>query len=140
MIQSQVRTLPQLDDLNRFFWISGRDGRLRFLRCQKCRYWLHPPGVICPVCMSTSLEPEPVSGLGTIEAYSVNCQPWTAGMEVPFGIAIVGLDEQPALRLTTNIVGTGLDQVAIGQRVRVMFDACGDVWLPLFTPVAPDGS
>jgi uncharacterized OB-fold protein len=37
------RVQPALDDENRFFWTSGEDGRLRFLRCQTCGYYLHPP-------------------------------------------------------------------------------------------------
>ena len=43
------RILPKLDDGNRFFWTSGADGRLRFLRCQDCGYFIHPPQPICPV-------------------------------------------------------------------------------------------
>ena len=56
-------------------------------------------------------------------------------MQVPFVVAIVELDEQEALRLTTNIVGVPVETVHIGQRVRVSFDHREDVWLPLFTPV-----
>ena len=44
--------LPLLDDENRFFWTSGADGRLRFLRCQACGYYLHPPLPRCPTCGS----------------------------------------------------------------------------------------
>lgn len=128
-------TLPELDDLNRFFWTSGADNQLRILRCTNCRFWLHPPGIICPKCLSKQLTPEAVSGLGTIEALTVNYQPWSPGQAVPYAIAIVSLDEQPGLQLTTNIVGCPPESAFIGQRVRVVFEAVEDVHLPLFTPV-----
>lgn len=129
------RQLPRLDALNRFFWTGGADGILRFQRCGGCGYWLHPPGPVCPRCGSAELTPQPVSGLGTVAAVTVNHQPWMPGMTVPYNVAIVELDEQAGLRLTTNIVGIPPEQVRIGQRVRVVFEAVEDVYLPLFEPV-----
>lgn len=135
MTDAVKRTLPELDDLNRFFWTCGADNQLRILRCTDCRLWLHPPGIVCPKCLSKRLAPEAVSGLGTIEALTVNHQPWSPGQTEPYAIAIVSLDEQPGLQLTTNIVGCPPDSAFIGQRVRVVFEAAEDVYLPLFTPV-----
>jgi len=52
-------------------------------------------------------------------------------------VAIVELDEQPGLRLTTNIVHCAPDDVKIGMRVRVLFEDLGeDVYLPLFEPAS----
>lgn len=132
MSGGSMRPLPKLDDINRFFWTSGADGTLRFQRCQDCGYWLHPPGVLCPKCLSKNIVPEAVSGLGTIEALTINHQPWVPGQQVPYSIAIVGLDEQPGLRLTSNVVGAPLESLKIGQRVRVFFEAAEDVYLPQF--------
>lgn len=130
-----ARPLPKLDELNRFFWTGGADGKLRFQRCQDCGFWLHPPGVLCPKCLGGNLVPEAVSGLGTVAALTINHQPWVPGSAVPYAVAIVELDEQPGLRLTTNIVGVPLENIRIGQRVRVVFEAFEDVFLPFFTPV-----
>lgn len=135
MIKAPAPPLPQLDDSNRFFWTSGADGVLRILRCDRCEYWVHPPAPICPKCLSTQQTPTAVSGMGTVAAVTINHQAWIPGMQVPFVVAIVELDEQEALRLTTNIVGAAIETVHIGQRVRVTFDHREDVWLPLFTPV-----
>jgi hypothetical protein len=57
-----------------------------------------------------------------------------AGLEAPYVLAIVEMDEQAGLRLTTNIVNCDIKTVAIGMRVRVLFEHCVDVWLPLFEP------
>lgn len=123
-----------LDETNSFFWTSGRDGRLRFLRCRGCGYYLHPPGPRCPRCGGSSLRPEVVSGRGSVHSYTVNHQPWVGETE-PYVIAIVELVEQDGLRLTTNVVGCPVDDVAIGQEVAVTFEHHDPIWVPVFEQV-----
>lgn len=131
----RFRVPPALDDTNRFFWTSGADGRLRFLRCRACGYYLHPPSPWCPECAGSELAPEAVSGRGVVHSFTVNHQPWD-GDPTPYVIALVELDEQVGLRLTTDLVGVDphdLDGVvAIGARVHVVFEQRGDVFFPLF--------
>jgi uncharacterized protein len=131
------RLLPRVDDTNEFFWTSGADSRLRFLRCQTCGYYIHPPSPICPIDLSRDLAPEAVSGRGTVHTYTVNQQPWIPGYDPPYVIAIVELEEQDGLRLMTNVVGCGPDEVRVGMPVEVTFEHNNDVWLPLFRPAAP---
>ena len=104
------------------------------MRCQACGHYVHPPLPICPVCKSRDVRDEPVSGRGTVLTYTVNRHVWERGLEAPYLIAIVGIDEQPGLRLTTNIVNCAIEEVRIGMRVRVLFEPYEDVWLPLFEP------
>jgi uncharacterized protein len=126
--------LPEITPENAFFWRAGATGALRFMRCQACGHYVHPPLPICPVCKSRDVRDEPVSGRGTVLTYTVNRQVWEKGLEAPYLVAIVGIDEQAGLRLTTNIVNCAIDQVHIGLRVRVLFESYEDVWLPLFEP------
>ncbi len=128
------RILPRITDANEFFWTSGADGHLRFLRCGDCGYWIHPPGPICPVCHSKALAPEAVAGTAVLHTYTVNRQAWLPGFDPPYVVAIVELPEQEGLRLTTNLVNCALDDVRIGMPVRVVFEQWEDVWLPLFEP------
>jgi uncharacterized OB-fold protein len=128
------RVQPALDDENRFFWTSGEDGRLRFLRCQSCGYYLHPPIPRCPRCGSREVAPEAVSGRGEVFSFTVNHQSWDGSTE-PYAIALVALPEQEGLRLTTNIVGIAADEVQIGMPVEVTFEQQDLVWFPLFRPV-----
>jgi uncharacterized OB-fold protein len=132
------RVLPALDDDNRFFWTSGEDGRLRFLRCGACGYYLHPPLPRCPVCGSRDVAPSVVSGRGTVFSCTVNHHSWDGGTE-PYSIALVELAEQEGLRLTTNVVGCPPDEVHIGLAVRVAFEERDGVWFPLFEPDVPSG-
>jgi uncharacterized protein len=124
--------LPVLTPFNSFFWKSGREGRLRILRCDACGEWLHPPGPVCPACLSRDLTACPVSGRATIETYTINHQAWSPGLPVPYVIAIVSLDDCSAVRLTTNIIECAPTDVRIGDAVRVRFEKHSDIWLPLF--------
>ena len=129
-----MRPLPELTPWNEWFWTSGADGRLRIQHCSDCGTFVHPPVPICPVCRSRSSEPTPVSGRATVVGYTVNQHQWTPDLPPPYAIAVVALAEDPAVRLTTNIIGCNVDDVHIGLQVAVRFEHQDDVWLPMFEP------
>ena len=135
------RPLPLVTPENEFFWTSGADGTLRFLRCETCGYLVHPPAPICPKDLTRSLAPAAVSGRATVASFTVNHQPWIPTMDPPYVIAVVEIDEQPDVRLMTNIVGCPPEDVRIGMPVEVVFDEYEDVYLPMFRPAGgADGS
>lgn len=132
---SAKRPLPHLDDHNRAFWTGGAEGRLYILRCRSCGAFIHPPRPVCGECLSDAVEPEAVAGTGVVDTFTVNHQQWHPALPPPYVIARVALDGVPGVYLTTNIVGCGVDEVAIGDRVRVTFLPCEDVHLPVFEKV-----
>jgi uncharacterized OB-fold protein len=127
------RVLPSIDDPGAFFWTSGADGRLRFLRCSACSYFIHPPAPYCPQCGGRRAAPEVVAGRGKLYSYTVNHQPWDGIGEV-YIIGVVAMDEQPDLRLLTNLVDVTAGDVRIGMPVEVVFEDHAPVYLPLFRP------
>ncbi|MYK34477.1 MAG: OB-fold domain-containing protein, partial [Chloroflexi bacterium] len=53
----------------------------------------------------------------------------------------IELDEQPGLRLTTNLIGCEPDDARIGMRVEVTFEDRGEgVAVPQFRPTAEGGA
>ena len=134
MSDKPFRVLPRLNSDNEFFWTSGADGVLRFLRCSVCHYYVHPPSPVCPRCLTKTLVPEAVSGRATVFSYTVNHQPWIPTFDPPYVIGLVAIEEQEDVRLTTNIVGCPPEDVTIGMPVQVCFEQYDDVWLPLFEP------
>ena len=129
------RLLPRVTPSNEHFWRGGKDGELRFLRCQACRQYVHPPAPRCPGCLGEEVAAEAVSGLGTVYTFTLNHQPWVPSADHPYPIAVVTLDEQDDLRLMTNVVNCPAESVHVGQRVRVVFENHDDdVWFPLFEP------
>lgn len=129
--------LPALDAGNTAFWTGGRRGQLLISHCEACGRWLHPPVPVCRFCLSTEVAPRPSSGLGAILTFTVNRQPFLSALPPPYVIAVVGLDDDADLRVTTRLIDIDPDEVCIGMRVAVVFEQADDVWLPLFTPEAP---
>ena len=134
MAEKPFRVLPRVTDGNRHFWTGGAEGKLRFLRCRSCRTYVHPPAPVCPTCLSRDVAPEAVSGRATLLTFTLNHQPWVPAPDHPYAIAIVEIEEQPGLRLMTNIVNCPPESVQIGMPVRVVFEQHEDVYVPLFEP------
>lgn len=132
---SAPRTLPRLTSENRFFWTSGADGRLRFLRCEVCETFVHPPRPLCPQCLSDRVAPTAVAGTGIVDSFTINHQQWVPDMDVPFVIARVKIDGAPGVVLTSNIIGCDPHEVDVDDRVQVEFEAIEDVYLPLFRKI-----
>jgi len=121
---------------NEFFWTSGADGQLRFLRCASCSGLIHPPQPVCRYCRRHVLSPAPVSGFATLIGFTVNHRFSLPGLPAPYVVAQVALEEDPRVRLTTNVVDCGdpSSSLFLGMRMEVVFEQHGDVWLPLFRP------
>ncbi len=137
MSDKPFRILPHVSAENEHFWRGGADGELRFLRCADCDYYVHPPAPVCPECLGRALAPEAVSGRAALLTFTENHQPWIPGFDPPYLIAIVEIEEQKGLRLTTNLVDCEVDDVAIGMQLRVVFEERDEgIFIPLFAPAA----
>jgi uncharacterized OB-fold protein len=129
--------LPALDPGNTPFWTGGAEAELRICRCGSCWRWLHPPVPVCRFCLSTDVAPEASSGRGAVLTYTVNRQQWLPRLPPPYVIAVIALDDDPDLRLTSRLTGVDPDEVSIGMRVSVHFEHVEDIWLPLFERERP---
>ncbi|MEU5755915.1 OB-fold domain-containing protein [Streptomyces sp. NPDC047829] len=131
-----TRPRPQPDQETEFFWTSGRDGRLRFRSCTACSALIHPPQPVCRHCRSHDTDIRAVSGRATLIGFTVNHRFPLPGLPTPFLVAQVAIEEDPRVRLTTNVVGCGPEDLRIGMGMEVDFERVGDTWLPLFRPAA----
>lgn len=138
----QVLGLPLSDD--RFLpavatelgpqWAAALGPTLRFPRCTDCGRYLHPPVAACRRCHGRRSALAAVSGRGVVHACTVNHQRWEPELPVPYAIAVVELEEQAGLRLTSNVIGVAPDEVRIGLPVRVAFVDVGRLYIPVFEP------
>ena len=98
------------------------------MRCNDCETMLHPPYPVCRKCLSENVAPYAVPGTGEIYSLTINHQKWNPALEVPFVIARVAIDGAPGVLLTTNIVGSPVESVQIGDRVRVRFEQQDEIY------------
>ena len=124
--------LPLLTPENTAFWTGGAEEELLISHCADCVKFFHPPSPLCPRCGNEHVEPKPVSGRGQVISYTVNHQPWSKELAVPYVIAIIELEEEKDLRLVSNIINMAPEDIFIDMPVKVIFQNIEDIWLPLF--------
>jgi uncharacterized OB-fold protein len=140
-MSSPVRQRPVPDAVTAFHWAAAAEGRLEVQRCSACGTWQYPPSVGCPACIDGTIEPVAVSGRGTVYSFTVVRQAFDPGFvdQLPYVVALVALEEDPAIRLLTNLVEVEPDAIDVDMAVEVVFEPLGDTALPQFRPVTPRG-
>ena len=120
---------PSVNAENKAYFDAASSGKLLLKHCNSCQGFHHYPRAICPHCFSDKTGWKESKGTATIYTYSV----LRRGVPEPYCIAYVTLDE--GVTLMTNIVDCDLDQVRIGQKVKVVFKPTeGGPAVPMFTP------
>lgn len=123
-------------EVARFFWDAAQQHRFVLQRCEACGRYVHWPQLRCPGCGSGRLAEAELSGRGTVYSFTIVHHVFNPAFadDVPYNLAIVELDEQPGLRVLTNIVGCENDALRIGMRVEVTFEDRDGYSLPQFRP------
>ncbi len=127
--------LPRVTQDTEPFWTGCKEGKLLLQYCAACGTVRYPPKQMCPVCNSMDSEWRPASGKGTVYSYTVTHQALHPSLanRVPHAVILVELQE--GVRLTSNIVDCEPDQVRIGMPVQVVFQQLNDeITLPKFKP------
>jgi uncharacterized OB-fold protein len=111
------------------FWTAADEGRLLVKVCNDCGEAHFYPRDICPHCLSARTEWRQAAGTGSVYSFSTMGQGDGA-----VTLAFVTLDE--GVTLMTNLVDCDPTTLAIGQRVRVVFQPSdGGHAVPMFTTV-----
>lgn len=136
-MSGSTKPVPVPTAETRPFWDGCRAGVLRYQRCAACGRPQFYPRTRCAGCGGADLGWRDSRGLGTVHAVTVVHRAPTPAFarDVPYALALVDLDE--GFRLMANVVGGDPETVAIGDRVRVVFERRGEMALPQFTRVAP---
>jgi uncharacterized OB-fold protein len=117
--------LPALDERNRAWFTSGT---LALQVCTACNAVQFPPEEACRSCGGFALGTRPSAGRGRVESVAVvhHAVHPLLRPRVPYAVALVALDDAPEVRLLGNVLNRAYDAVAIGDRVRVVFEQVRD--------------
>jgi hypothetical protein len=129
---------PVLTEVNRGFWEGAAAHRLVVQRCDRCGELRYPPAAHCPRCLSGGWGWQEVSGRGELLSYVVVHQRYHPAWahRVPYNVVLVQLDEGP--RMFSNLLPLGRTDLAVGMRVRVVFDDEDGLTVPRFVPDEED--
>ncbi len=113
------------DELTQPFWDAANEGRLVIQNCNACDRLQHPPAPTCQQCGSGDLEWKAMSGRGTIYNYGVvfDCPVRLLQEDQAFNVAVIMLDEDPGIQMFSHLPGIPTDEVPVGGRVEVVFEA-----------------
>lgn len=127
--------LPAANAETAEWWEACAAHRLVVQRCRACTSTRHPPGPVCPNCSSLDAEWTELAGTGTLYTFTVVRQAFVPGVPVPYVVAVVEPDGGDGVRMVSNVVGAGPDEMEIGMALEVVWEDMGpELALPRFTP------
>jgi uncharacterized OB-fold protein len=122
------KPIPVPDEVSKPFWDACNERRLIVQHCAACNRLQYPPQATCAGCGSAAqLEWREVSGRGRINGYCVMYQSRVGPLQAdqPFNIAVIELEEDPAIKFLSSLPGTPLEEVPVGAAVQVDFQEVG---------------
>jgi len=114
------------DDLTKPFWEAANEDRLVIQNCGACNRLQHPPEPNCRECGSDAhLEWKQMSGKGKIYSYAVvhDSPVRLLQADQPFNVAVITLDDDPAIQMYSHLPGTPVGEVPVGAAVELLFEA-----------------
>ena len=126
----------------REFWSAAERGQLVIPRCSGCGVYNWYPRERCKSCGEVDLPWVAVSGRGSLFSWAVVrrafVKPFAA--KLPFVSGLVALEEDPGVRLVTQVVDCAIEDLRVDMPVRAVFRPLSfpgvsrEVVAPLFTP------
>ena len=134
--EGDTRPVPLPDETTGFFWDAAAQGHLVVQLCRSCGRLQYPPDVVCTECQGDDLGHKQLSGRGVLYSFAIVDRAFHSGFVpyLPYVVALVELEEQPGLRMLTNVVDTDPGTLSIGMPLEVRFERRGEVTLPQFRP------
>ena len=124
---------PPVTPSSAAFWEATRDGVLQFQWCRPCEQSFFFPRAVCSRCLRAEWEWRPSTGRGVVYALTVehHAQNPLMADRVPYIVALIDMDD--GVRMMSNVVGSNVDEVQIGDAVLVAWEPLSDGrQLPVF--------
>jgi uncharacterized OB-fold protein len=118
---SNRRPRAAINSENAFWYEGAAQGELRVQMCADCQQLRHPPLPMCARCNSRNRTWIVASGRGEIYSYVVHHHPPVRGMDTPFVVLVVELEE--GIRVVGNLVDGREAPFDIGTPVEAVFVA-----------------
>lgn len=119
------KPVPVPTELSKPFWDACDQQRLVMQHCLACDRMQYPPEPVCRECGAADrLGWRPVSGRGRIHGYCVMYQSRIKLLQAnqPFNIAVIELEEDPAIKLLSHLPGRAPGDVPVGAPVEAIFE------------------
>lgn len=117
---------PTIEDAA--FWDYCARHELRFQRCSHCGRFRLPPMPACKHCKSLAAEWVKAPETGHVFSFTIvhHAAHPSMAAALPYNIAIVEFPECDGVRLVSNVMDAGPEDMRIGMRVRLAWDTAGN--------------
>ncbi len=103
------------------YWAAARTRELRFQRCTSCGHWRHPPGPMCPQCLSMESEWTRASGKARLISWVVVHPPTLPAWKDRAPYAVVLVECQEGVRTIGGLLGAPADALRMDMPMVVDF-------------------
>ena len=122
------KPIPVPNELTKPFWDAANQRRLVLQWCDTCRKFQYPPRPACQHCGSAdNLRWRGAAGKGHILEYYVINDSRLAPIQKdqPVNFAVITLDQDPGINFFSNLPGTPIGEVPVGEAVHLIFRETG---------------
>jgi hypothetical protein len=123
---------PHADSFTQPFWTAALLSRVTAQECTRCGLRLIPGLPRCFRCQNNQFQTVDLPGTGTVYSFIIVRHPLRPALKevVPYVSAVVELDETQGAgaRMVVNLIDCDPNTVAIGDRVRVVFEKVSDTF------------
>jgi uncharacterized OB-fold protein len=126
---------PDFDD--REFWAFCGQRSLRFQACAKCGTLRHPPGPLCPKCLSSEVEWKEAHGEAVLYSFTAvhHASHAVVAANLPYVVGLVEFPAMSGVRLVSNVTDIEPGRVRIGMPLGLWWDDIGQgQFVPRFRP------
>lgn len=128
-----TRIAPIVTPDAKSFWEAADREQFVGQKCGDCGIFTFPPRPMCPHCHSLNRLEVPLSGRGTVHAWTVPRHPHPFGFKEAPVVAVIQLEE--GTRMVSNVVGVAPEEMRMDMPVEVMFeDTMNKHKVPVFRP------
>lgn len=110
------------------YWEGLREHVIKVQSCSRCSRLRHIPKEICPSCHSSEFGWVEIGQEGEVFTYTIVHRGPTPAFQADAPYALVHVAMDDGVRMIADLVGDGALEVAIGQRVRAVFDDVTPEW------------
>jgi uncharacterized OB-fold protein len=128
------KSLPKINKVDQPYWQGAAAGKLLLQKCAACGKLQFFPRVVCVDCFSGDIEWVQAAGTGKVHSFTWVRVPRNPAFKEEAPICYVNIILDERVIIESRLVGKGIENVKLGDRVKVGFQetANPDIKLPVF--------
>jgi uncharacterized protein len=128
------KSLPKINKVDEPYWKGAAAGKLLLQKCKACGKLQFFPRVVCVDCFSGDIEWIEAKGTGKVHTFSWVRVPRNPAFKEDVPICYINVILDEGVIMESRLVGKGIDNVKLGDEVKVSFQETHDpgIKLPVF--------